>query len=929
MLRSMRILLLAGLTLAFPVLANAAQSGDRPKPTDQDQAQRQAKAKAIALATETCDKGAAVPLDPDGRVAPVQFGELIPYDLDMRKLEALRSACQLAWAGAPKSKRLQLQWLRVMVAMGKPGQEWLLVPQLQLLADDGSAEANYLLFRMFSYTQGKKDAAAFPISAQDALRRLRVAAEQGHIEALSVLMQQYRNGPLLRRDNHEAVKMARRIESAPPQGKTETEYEARMRAGMALAIASMTLEDDSFPKPEQRIAFGIVDRDSAAGTKNEYSSLTYIAAVRFGRGTAADPVKARRMLEARLDKYGDKNAMPMLAEMLAKGEGGPADPKRALSMLRDGNVRTLRGAPAILAGLLLDGKIVGRQPQEAIRALARSWDLADEIRLAGLLIDYQTQLDNADRLVASLTQAAAVGEPGAAIALARLKLSDNSQFTDIDGARALLKPLADAGDRAALWLYAGSQYANLAASSSNPYRRDGGLDDGDLRKLIDDGMEKKEAEAFLLRARLVRKGVLYPQDDEAATKMLISAANLGSVEAMVLLGNAYSEGLGIPKNPRERLHAWREAARRGSLAARQNLGNAFTFDTFDKLMTLDEGVTGPLVLYINSVDRGAAGFMADDTMASVRLGTIFSFGSRAMEAGTAAVADAVMNAFREAPAGLDEKTLVTLGKAFPDEIRVAIEKKLKSEGFYGGDANGNFGADVRKALAAWVDAKGPLAETAVADARQDTAPEAKKNDLIDPDMLARVRDRAFKDSLAAKTDRQKLTAISALASLARYGDMPSRWALVRNYHQARSVRKLVSPAEITRYGLDVLVTRPEGADKAEFEFIFDVSQVYQDRQIRAFGSAVLAAIRDDTRLQDPLKLGGIMQQFVFAPGACDAVLDAARKARVRDLGEDGCDETTMSALIAFAKARGPAGVDAQAREAAVVEIKATDAEAQK
>jgi TPR repeat protein len=700
-----------------------------------------------------------------------------------------------------------------------------------------------------------------------------------------------------------------------------------MRADMALTIAFITLEDDSFSKPEQRIAFSVVDKDSAAGTNDRYSSLSYITAVRFGRGTAKDPAKARQLLEARLDK--DKNAIPMLADMLAKGEGGPTDAKRALSMLRDEKARYVRGAPTILAGLLLDGKVVGRRPQEAIRVLSNSWELADQIRLAGLLIDYQTQLDNPKRLLEPLTAAAGAGEPGAAIALAKLKLSDNSQFSDVDGARALLKSLADAGDREALWLYAGSQYANLDSSSSNPYRREGGLSDDDLRKLINDGIEKKEPQAFLLRARLVRKGVLYPQDDQAATAMLISAANLGDVEAMVLLGNAYADGLGIPKNPRERLHAWREAARRGSLAARQNLGNAFTFDTFDKLMTLDEGVTAPLALYINSEDRRAGAFISDDTMAEVRIGTMFNFGSRAMEAGTAAVADAVMNAFREAPAGLDDKTLVTLGKAFPDEIRIAIEKKLKSDGFYAGDTNGNFGADVRKALAAWVDAKGPMTDMATADAKQDNVPKAKKDELIDPDMLTRVRDRAFKDGMAAKTDRQKLTAISALNALAQYGDMAPRWALVRNYHQAQVVRKVVSPAEITRYGLDVLVTRPEGADKAEFEFIFDVSQIYQDRQIRAFGSAVLAAIRDDTRLQDPLKLGGIMQQFVFAPGACDAVLDAAKKARIKDLGEDGCDETSMSALIAFAKARGPAGADAAARKAAVTEIKAMDAEAGK
>jgi TPR repeat protein len=96
---------------------------------------------------------------------------------------------------------------------------------------------------------------------------------------------------------------------------------------------------------------------------------------------------------------------------------------------------------------------------------------------------------------------------------------------------------------------------------------EGGLSDEELKALIDDCAEKKEAEAYLPAAKLTRRGVVYPQDDEAATRLLISAANLGNLEAMVLLGDAYDNGLGIEKNPRERLHAWREAARLGSLDA--------------------------------------------------------------------------------------------------------------------------------------------------------------------------------------------------------------------------------------------------------------------------------------------------------------------------------------------------------------------------
>ena len=79
------------------------------------------------------------------------------------------------------------------------------------------------------------------------------------------------------------------------------------------------------------------------------------------------------------------------------------------------------------------------------------------------------------------------------------------------------------------------------------------------------------------------------------------------------------------------------------------------------------------------------------------------------------------------------------------------------------------------------------------------------------------------------------------------------------------------------------------------------------------------------RLQDALTLGRIMQELVFAPGACDAVVDAAKKAAIEDVGADGCAEPARVALIAFAKAKGPAGVESAAREAAVAELRKIDA----
>ncbi len=457
-----------------------------------------------------------------------------------------------------------------------------------------------------------------------------------------------------------------------------------------------------------------------------------------------------------------------------------------------------------------------------------------------------------------------------------------------------------------------------------PSRRGDGLSDDRLKALIADGQARKEAPAYLLQAKLLRKGVVYPQDDQKATAMLINAANLGNVEAMVLLGDAYDDGLGIDKNPRERLHAWREAARLGSLKAKDKIASAFPFDSFDHLMTLREGITDRIALYNDGIGRMGVGVFGND--ASMELGGLFS--GPASSAGTAAIAAAVMDAFREAPAGLDDENLVGIGKALPEEIRAAIETTLKSEGFYSGEPKGYFGPDARKALAAWVDAKGPLADAPSPQAAGTEAAAPAAN-LLTSETLDRVRKMVFAQAQAAKTEKQKLTAVRQFDMLARYGDLPSRWAVVSNYHQAKVVRMVVTPEEVVRYALDLLVTKPAGVDKPEFEFIFDLTQIAQDRKSAAVGKATLQSIRDDPRLQDPLTLGAIMGQFAFAPDACDSVLDAATKAGIKGVGEDGCDEETRTALIDFAKDKGSSGLDVTVRKSAADEIKTLDTQAAK
>ncbi len=918
MFRPVHALLLSCLALASFTGAALATQASSDKSDDAAK-----KAAALAKAIVACDQGAAVPLDPQAKAPPIQYVELFPQDFDLSKLKVLADECQVAMLGAPQEKRLALQWLRVQVALNQPGLTFLL-PQIKLFADRGSPEANYLLYEFYSvHRHDSADAGPSPITRDMALDALQKAGRAGHLTALMTLLQQYGRGALLRRDPHKLVETAQHVIDAPAQGSSPGEWDSQFRKAMPLLIAQTTLENDGFSGEEQQKAFQAVDADSKAGASGpEPSVLAYIKALRLGRGTQQDAPKARQLLEARITN--DQYSIPLLADMLAKGEGGPADGKRAIAMLRSANKNVAEAGP-LLAGLLLDGKVVGRQPREAIRVLNAPWDIDASIKLANLLPGYDGfQIDNPDQLVERLSDAAEAGEPGAALALARLQLSDDQQFRNEDTARAMLKPLADAGDRDALWLYASTQYANLDSTSYRPSRRGDGLSDDRLKALIADGQARKEAPAYLLQAKLLRKGVVYPQDDQKATAMLINAANLGNVEAMVLLGDAYDDGLGIDKNPRERLHAWREAARLGSLKAKDKIASAFPFDSFDHLMTLREGITDRIALYNDGIGRMGVGVFGND--ASMELGGLFS--GPASSAGTAAIAAAVMDAFREAPAGLDDENLVGIGKALPEEIRAAIETTLKSEGFYSGEPKGYFGPDARKALAAWVDAKGPLADAPSPQAAGTEAAAPAAN-LLTSETLDRVRKMVFAQAQAAKTEKQKLTAVRQFDMLARYGDLPSRWAVVSNYHQAKVVRMVVTPEEVVRYALDLLVTKPAGVDKPEFEFIFDLTQIAQDRKSAAVGKATLQSIRDDPRLQDPLTLGAIMGQFAFAPDACDSVLDAATKAGIKGVGEDGCDEETRTALIDFAKDKGSSGLDVTVRKSAADEIKTLDTQAAK
>lgn len=144
---------------------------------------------------------------------------------------------------------------------------------------------------------------------------------------------------------------------------------------------------------------------------------------------------------------------PTLADMLIKGEGGRNEEKRALSLLTGRQASDVAAVKAALGRLMIEGRVIQQNIPEGIQLLRRDaiWSLEAQIDvMAHLRANPQVGINRPNDFLYDALEVAELDEPSMLAAVIDLKLSDNVQFKDRDGACWLIDKYAKQGREAAL-----------------------------------------------------------------------------------------------------------------------------------------------------------------------------------------------------------------------------------------------------------------------------------------------------------------------------------------------------------------------------------------------------------------------------------------------------------------------------------------------
>lgn len=350
-----------------------------------------------------------------------------PWDSEgMRKhKQDLLSACEQAIAIDPDGANTQAAAGRAYSSNGRDRDAVTLFRAAA--AQDHPGAWLELYERHRSWERGKLGRPQL-VTRAEAERALRRAAELGEPDAIIALVGRLSRGGILKRDPAEAIYWAREAMKRPPKDRDQ--------ASMVITLGAALVKS---AKPDERL-----------------HGLRLLESVAHGRGNAIgimaealraeDPVRARKLLEEAIRLWPGYSGY--LADMLLKGEGGPKNEKRAVSLVSGWRASDAPPVRAIYGRLLVEGRLVPRDLKKGIELIfqgSNDYDTRLEL-IRALIANPEVPLSYPDGFLYDATEAAELGEPGALATLVELKLSRHVQFGDKAGGCELVAKAARSGD---------------------------------------------------------------------------------------------------------------------------------------------------------------------------------------------------------------------------------------------------------------------------------------------------------------------------------------------------------------------------------------------------------------------------------------------------------------------------------------------------
>lgn len=340
------------------------------------------------------------------------------------QIKRWRGICGDAHAASPNDAGIMLSLGRVMMSNGERAAA---VPMFKTLAAQDNVKALTEIYEY--YKSWEQDIFRKPmVTRAEAEAALRRAAELGDIDSMKFLMARLIRGTMVKRDLAEARIWAERLLTSPANDD---------RTFTMITYARLLAMSD---KPGER-ARGLANLETLAKSRGD-------AKAELAKLIRKDePVRARRLFEEALSGY-PGHAVPQLADMLIKGEGGAPDAERAVHLLktRATDVPFVRAA---LGRLMIEGKYVPRDMKDGIDRIVTGaqYDYDLKIEAARLYAaNPDVKSNNVGGLLFDLVEFTDLGEPGAREALVALKLSGHPQFADKPGACALIEKAEKEGD---------------------------------------------------------------------------------------------------------------------------------------------------------------------------------------------------------------------------------------------------------------------------------------------------------------------------------------------------------------------------------------------------------------------------------------------------------------------------------------------------